>query len=112
MSTQGPPQDRRQRYEGEDSARPSTQRANSGPDSYNDSAFDLEGQKSKPGDGRDRSAAEYHIPTSTKYVYLGLYFALNLALTIYNKVVLGKVHQPPHPLTPFYSTIQQFVIIL
>ena len=37
------------------------------------------------------SAAEYRIPTKTKYLYLAIYFILNLALTIYNKYVLGKV---------------------
>ena len=36
-------------------------------------------------------APEYSIPTKTKSLYLGLYFALNLALTLYNKAVLGKV---------------------
>ena len=39
----------------------------------------------------DSSAAEYRVPTSTKYLFLGIYFTLNLALTIYNKFVLGKV---------------------
>lgn len=36
-------------------------------------------------------APEYQIPTSTKYLYLALYFGLNLTLTLYNKAVLGKV---------------------
>ena len=36
-------------------------------------------------------AVEYQVPSSTKYLFLGIYFALNLALTIYNKYVLGKV---------------------
>lgn len=36
-------------------------------------------------------AAEYYVPLRTKYLYLSLYFALNVALTIYNKVILGKV---------------------
>lgn len=40
------------------------------------------------------SAPEYQIPTSTKYLYLALYFALNLTLTLYNKAVLGKVRSP------------------
>lgn len=39
------------------------------------------------------SAAEYSIPSSTKYLYLIIYFTLNLSLTIYNKYVLGKVCQ-------------------
>lgn len=37
------------------------------------------------------NAPEYQIPTSTKYLYLALYFGLNLTLTLYNKAVLGKV---------------------
>lgn len=36
-------------------------------------------------------AAEYHVPLTTKYLYLSIYFALNVALTICNKAVLGKV---------------------
>ena len=36
-------------------------------------------------------APEYQIPTRTKYLYLALYFGLNLTLTLYNKAVLGKV---------------------
>lgn len=39
-------------------------------------------------------APEYQIPTSTKYLYLALYFALNLTLTLYNKAVLGKFAFP------------------
>lgn len=39
-------------------------------------------------------APEYQIPTSTKYLYLALYFGLNLSLTLYNKAVLGKVRLP------------------
>lgn len=41
-------------------------------------------------------APEYGIATNTKYLYLGLYFALNLVLTLYNKVVLGKVRWANH----------------
>lgn len=37
------------------------------------------------------SALEYRIPASRKLAYLGLYFLLNLSLTIYNKAVLGTV---------------------
>ena len=40
------------------------------------------------------TAPEYQIPTSTKYLYLALYFGLNLTLTLYNKAVLGKVRSP------------------
>ena len=39
-------------------------------------------------------APEYQIPTRTKYLYLALYFGLNLTLTLYNKAVLGKVRWP------------------
>ena len=40
------------------------------------------------------AAPEYQIPTTTKYLYLALYFGLNLTLTLYNKAVLGKVCVP------------------
>ena len=36
-------------------------------------------------------ALEYGVAAHTKYLYLGLYFALNLIITLYNKAVLGKV---------------------
>ena len=55
-------------------------------------AADLEAQREEV---IGHSAAEYHIPTSTKYLYLCLYFALNLSLTIYNKALLGKVSTTP-----------------
>lgn len=34
---------------------------------------------------------EYEVSARTKLLYLGVYFFFNLALTIYNKAVLGKV---------------------
>lgn len=40
-------------------------------------------------------AAEYRVPLATKYLYLSLYFTLNVALTICNKAVLGKVRSFP-----------------
>lgn len=40
-------------------------------------------------------AAEYHVPSATKYLYLSIYFTLNVALTICNKAVLGKVRSFP-----------------
>ena len=38
-----------------------------------------------------RQGAEYSVPARTKYIYLALYFGLNLGLTLFNKAVLGKV---------------------
>ena len=55
-------------------------------------AVDLEAQRKEV---IGHSAAEYHIPASTKYLYLCLYFALNLSLTIYNKALLDKVSTTP-----------------
>lgn len=37
------------------------------------------------------SAAEYQVPARTKYFFLGVYFGLNLGLTLFNKAVLGHV---------------------
>ncbi len=37
---------------------------------------------------------EYAISTKVKFLYLGIYFFLNLSLTIYNKTVLGRVCSP------------------
>ena len=53
---------------------------------------DLEAQGTK--EKATAAATEYQTPTSTKYLYLGFYFALNLTLTIYNKYILGKVCRP------------------
>ena len=44
-----------------------------------------------PAERASTSAAEYQVRTHVKYLYLVIYFTLNLALTIYNKIVLGKV---------------------
>ena len=55
-------------------------------------AADLEAQRKEV---VGHSAAEYQIPTSTKYLYLCLYFALNLSLTIYNKALLDKASTTP-----------------
>ena len=46
--------------------------------------------------GRDEVKAqnlehEYSIPTAVKFTWLGTYFFFSLTLTIYNKLVLGKV---------------------
>ena len=60
-------------------------------ESYDTELDDIEAQmllKSK-----DCAAPEYSIPTRTKYLYLALYFTLNLVLTLYNKAVLGKVRR-------------------
>ena len=35
--------------------------------------------------------SEFTAATTKKYAYLGVYFLCNIALTIYNKLVLGKV---------------------
>lgn len=56
-------------------------------------------------------APEYQIPTSTKYLYLALYFGLNLTLTLYNKAVLGKVRSPQLPRLSMQLQ-QHFVLLL
>lgn len=57
------------------------------------------------------NAPEYQIPTSTKYFYLALYFALNLTLTLYNKAVLGKVRSTWFQM-PFLKLRLDFVLAL
>ena len=61
------------------------------PDSIDDREPDLEGQARDTKESQEIAAVEYFIPASTKCLYLSLYFALNLALTMYNKAVLGTV---------------------
>lgn len=54
--------------------------------------FDLEDQKDLKDDQDSVPvAAEYTVAARVKLFYLAGYFALNLALTIYNKAVLQKV---------------------
>ena len=56
---------------------------------------DLEAAKPRDPATEDASsgkhAAEYQVAARTKYTYLGLYFGLNLGLTLFNKAILGKV---------------------
>jgi hypothetical protein len=56
---------------------------------------DIESQKGNRelsrGPGKITPCSEYRVPTTTKFAYLGIYFLCNVSLTIYNKLVLGKV---------------------
>ncbi|KAK3079189.1 hypothetical protein LTS18_005514, partial [Coniosporium uncinatum] len=58
---------------------------------------DVEAQSPPPSGSSHRrqpsqaaAATEYTVSAKTKMMYLGVYFFFNLALTIYNKFVLGK----------------------
>ena len=55
--------------------------------------IDIEQQRAAQQNVSGKHAAEYSVPARTKYIYLGLYFGLNLGLTLFNKAVLGKVCQ-------------------
>ncbi|KAE9369922.1 TPT-domain-containing protein [Stipitochalara longipes BDJ] len=58
---------------------------------------DLEAQATEKKDNlllSGRTDTEYGISTGTKLAYLGIYFLLNVSLTIYNKAVLGKFAYP------------------
>jgi hypothetical protein len=60
-------------------------------------APDLEAQATEKKDVSPQAAraeSEYQVPMTTKLGYLGVYFLLNVSLTIYNKAVLGKVRLP------------------
>jgi len=50
---------------------------------------DIEAQITKP----ESSAVEHHVSLRSKYIFLAMYFFLNLTLTISNKAVLGKVRR-------------------
>lgn len=57
---------------------------------------DLEAQLLKPRQQYQTPASpgidsEYRVSSLTKLSYLGLYFLCNISLTIYNKLILGKV---------------------
>ena len=52
---------------------------------------DLESQGNLKEAVSGKHAAEYSVPAKKKYTFLGLYFGLNLSLTLFNKAVLGKV---------------------
>lgn len=52
---------------------------------------DVESQIPQPPPRQEQETFESGVSTQTKLFYLGIYFFFNLALTIYNKAVLGKV---------------------
>lgn len=58
---------------------------------------DLEAQKAVP--PPSTQPAEYAISTSKKLTYLGLYFLLNLGVTLSNKALLRSVSCSPSPYT-------------
>jgi hypothetical protein len=53
-------------------------------------ARDIEAQSSPP-----PIAAENHVSTKSKFIFLAAYFLLNLFLTLSNKSVLSIVSLPP-----------------
>jgi len=55
---------------------------------------DLEGQRHNSVVVAKATGAEYSVATRTKLLYLGVYFLLNLLLTVYNKAVLGNFAFP------------------
>jgi hypothetical protein len=60
----------------------------------NSLADDIEAQpilKSEPANEPPPIATEYRTNLSTKLIYLGGYFLLNLSLTLYNKALLNTV---------------------
>lgn len=61
---------------------------------------DLESQQRLPTKDTDsgKQGEEYSVAPRKKYLYLGLYFGLNLSLTLFNKAVLGKVCTVSPPL--------------
>lgn len=71
----------------------------------------LESQLSAPLMGASEVATppppEYRTPYAKKLAFLGVYFALNLGLTLSNKAVMQRVSLPEcpnaHPISPRYS---------
>ncbi len=55
---------------------------------------DLEAQRPArltPATKSSQTESEYAVTTWTKVTYLAIYFLCNVSLTIYNKLILGKV---------------------
>ena len=52
---------------------------------------DIEVQSEEDFVKRLSDAAELNVPTSKRMMHLTLYFVFNISLTIYNKMILGKV---------------------
>lgn len=48
-------------------------------------------------------ATEYQVASHVKYLYLTLYFGLNLSLTLFNKAVLGKVRLQTTPVSEKFN---------
>lgn len=47
---------------------------------------------------------EYSVPSTVKFAWLGTYFFFSLALTLYNKLVLGMVCMTQ--IYPFHASVQ------
>ena len=54
---------------------------------------DIEAQRSQTDLHAAPSGHEYTIPALTKFLHLGVYFTLNLALVLYNKAILQGVRR-------------------
>jgi len=51
----------------------------------------LEAHITRPKEDDPHPEVEYRTPPAVKYAWLGAYFFFSLLLTIYNKLILGKV---------------------
>lgn len=61
-----------------------------GSDSITD-VDDLEAQQKPEQDDAQSAAPEYQTPTTLKFLWITAYFGFSMALTIYNKFILGSV---------------------
>lgn len=57
----------------------------------NTSLDDLEANRRDEPITNHNTAPEYQTPTTVKFIWLTCYFGFSMALTIYNKLVLGSV---------------------
>jgi hypothetical protein len=73
---------------------------------------DLEAGKSH-GDSKDQNLDhEYSIPSAVKFTWLGTYFFFSLVLTLYNKLVLGKVCPHVLPAAAAFSLSDRCGLVL
>ncbi len=74
-----------------------------------DGLEDIEAQVAPLPTAKTQVDTEYSTSTRTKVAYLTMYFLCNVSLTIYNKLVLGKVsasiYRPIYPSRPGLSSL-------
>lgn len=60
-------------------------------------SYDLEANRKQEVTDASSLEPEYQTPTTLKFLWVGAYFGFSMALTIYNKYILGSVSLSQYP---------------